>query len=260
MEEQKKFLKQKRNVVLIVVYALCVLALCGGAIMNATLHGRGELGDAVYRRRMIFILNSIGSMSLVILAELIFCIRFPAFLEIACVVFAFCCTGLATVYGFYTLIPVWDTVLHTVSGVLFGAVGLCLAHLLFKDKLSGLSKAAAYALFAFFFALAVGYLWEIYEFTLDSVNPENNLQEWSDSLIADLGDGTYLVSDRRGSGLIDTLTDMIVNCIGAFVLLLPVFFVILKKPNATEAFAVKIYPWWNKRLRKKKNDEETPSG
>jgi uncharacterized membrane protein YjdF len=58
------------------------------------------------------------------------------------------------------------------------------------------------ALFAFFFAVTVGTLWEIFEFSMDQIFA-TNMQK------AMFGDP---------SGLTDTMWDMIVNALGAFII------------------------------------------
>ena len=84
----------------------------------------------------------------------------------------------------------------------------------------------------------MGYVWEIYEYTLDSLG-SSDLQRWAENIIETLPDGTYLVSDKRGSALHDTLGDMIVNFIGTIVFLVPMLILFFKKPNTLTLFDVK---------------------
>ncbi len=252
----KNFFAQKRNRAIVIVVAACLLALIAGVIMDVILHANGSMGDGEFRHRMLFILNSLGAMCLVFGAEVIFRVRFPLFLEVAATLFAFAATGLATVYGFYDLIYEWDSVLHTASGTLFAIAGLSVASLIFRDKLEGAQKTVAFVLFALFFSLAVGYFWELFEYTLDSILPNSDLQPYDTSLLKDpdgnfvttVIDGKvyYYTDSMRGSGLLDTMRDMIVHLIGSLAVLIPAFIVFLKKPKSTEAFAVTVYPWWNK--------------
>ncbi|MDE5897577.1 MAG: hypothetical protein K2H43_07170 [Clostridia bacterium] len=264
---KRKFFGQKNNRVIFIVVAVCLLALLGGVIMDAVLYTRGAIDKQEFTHRMLFILNTVGAMCIVFVAEILLRMRFPLFLEIAATLFAFAATGLATVYGFYELVYEWDSVLHTVSGTLFAITGLCVASLLFRDKLEGTRKAIAWVLFALVFSLAIGYLWEIFEYTLDSILPNSDLQPYDVSLLKDANgnfvttviDGkTYYYTDSmRGSGLLDTMRDMIVHLIGALALLVPALIIFLKKPSAIDAFAVTVYPRRNK-VNKEKEREFRP--
>ena len=64
------------------------------------------------------------------------------------------------------------------------------------------------AFFAFCFAVTLGALWEIYEFTFDGILGLN-MQKFA------LEDGTQLIGRLA---LTDTMKDLIVDCIGAFVM------------------------------------------
>lgn len=237
----RSLFRRPRDLALIVLLCACYLALIGGVIRNCILYTRGALEGGTLSRRMTFSLYCALMMMLVFLVEWLFRIRFPVFLEAFISLFSFCSIGLSTVYGFYELIPAWDTIMHAVSGLLFGSIGLCLAWLVFRDRLQGALRAAVFVGFAFLFALAVGYLWEVYEYACDSLTG-SVMQDWNLSLVEDLGNGTYLVNDARGAGLIDTMTDMIVNLAGALVLLVPLLIVFLKKPAAMKLFETTIFP------------------
>ncbi len=167
--KQKPFFARPRNLCVLIVFAACLLGLAAGVVRNCVLYAEDGLSQAVFSHRMWFSLLCVVMMSVIFLAELLFRVRFPLFLELFAVVFAFCSVALSTVYGFYERIPPWDTIMHFASGPLFSSVGLCLAWLLFRDKLQGAGRAVSYALFALLFALAVGYLWEVYEYAYDSL-------------------------------------------------------------------------------------------
>ena len=62
------------------------------------------------------------------------------------------------------------------------------------------------AIFAFAFAVSLGVIWEIYEFTFDGILGLN-MQKFA------LENGTQLVGR---AALTDTMEDLIVDCIGAF--------------------------------------------
>lgn len=126
----------------------------------------------------------------------------PEFVLLA-VVFIFASLFLGEVRGYYTRFWWWDIVLHTGSGFLLGILGFLLVHILNEtEKIDIHMNPGFVALFAFVFAVAIGALWEIFEFTMDGVFGMDMQKEM-------LGDP---------SGLTDTMWDLIVDSLGALVI------------------------------------------
>jgi uncharacterized membrane protein YjdF len=117
--------------------------------------------------------------------------------------FVFASLFLGEVHGYYTKFWWWDIVLHTSSGFLLGIIGFLLVYVLNETEQIQLNMRAGFvAFFAFLFALGIGVIWEIIEFTIDSLF-NMNMQK------AMLGDPT---------GLTDTMWDLIVDAVGAFII------------------------------------------
>lgn len=254
MENQskiKQFFSQKRNIAALAVWSALFVALVGGFVMCCVMYGNGSMEYADFKHRIFYCALCLVMMSAVYLGELILRVRFPLFLEIALSVFAFAALALGTVFAIYILIPPWDKVLHTLSGVLFSAAGIGIALALLKNQPTGTRKVIAVIVIALLFSLAVGYLWEIYEYTVDSLLSGYNCQRWQEAIIEAFPDGTYLVNDRRGSAIVDTMGDMIVNLIGTVVFLAPMTALFIKKPQTIETFAFHS-------MRKKKQPEPQP--
>ena len=75
---------------------------------------------------------------------------------------------LGEVRSWYERIWWWDIALHTSSGLLLGLVGFLLVYVLTENERIDLHMRPRFvALFAFLFAVAVGALWEIFEFAMD---------------------------------------------------------------------------------------------
>lgn len=124
----------------------------------------------------------------------------PSEFELLAIAFVFASLFLGEVRGFYTRFWWWDIVLHTASGFLLGIIGFLLVHVLNEIEEVGLHmKAGFVAFFAFLFALGMGALWEIFEFSMDSLFGLNMQKPM-------FGDA---------SGLTDTMWDLIVDAIGA---------------------------------------------
>jgi uncharacterized membrane protein YjdF len=109
---------------------------------------------------------------------------------------------LGEVRDYYSRFWWWDTALHTLSGFLLGILGFLLVHVMNQmERIHIHLKPGFVAFFAFMFALGVGALWEIFEFTMDSVFGMNMQKPM-------LGDP---------SGLTDTMWDLIVDALGALI-------------------------------------------
>jgi len=124
-------------------------------------------------------------------------------------IFLYCAIYLGEVKSFYYTVPHWDTILHTFSGGMLGALGFSVVKLLNETEKIPMNLSPVFvAIFAFCFALSLGVLWEIYEFTFDGILGLN-MQKFA------LENGTQLVGREA---LTDTMKDLIVDAVGAFVI------------------------------------------
>ncbi len=119
-------------------------------------------------------------------------IHVPASFMLAVVLFVGGTLFLGEVYDFYGRFWWWDMLMHGGSAVGFGLIGFVLVFMMFQgDRFAAPHGAVAF--FAFCFALAIGAMWEIFEFTMDHVFGFN----------------------MQKSGLVDTMTDLIIDTGGA---------------------------------------------
>ena len=141
------------------------------------------------------------------LVEKRFNISIPSKMIIFYALFLFCAIYLGEVRSFYYTVPHWDTILHTVSGCILGALGFSLVTILNKTDRIPLNISPIFvSLFAFCFAVALGVVWEIYEFSADAIM-STNMQKYA-------AEGGVNFIGR--AALDDTMKDLIVDCIGAF--------------------------------------------
>jgi len=121
-------------------------------------------------------------------------IYLPVEFELVIIIFMYASLFLGEVKGYYTIFWWWDLILHAGSGIAFGFIGFLILYVLYK---SGKIKAnpSTIAMFSFSFGLAIGTMWEIFEFTLDN-SLGINLQK---------------------SGLKDTMWDLIIDGAGALI-------------------------------------------
>jgi hypothetical protein len=91
----------------------------------------------------------------------------------------------------------WDVVLHTGSGFLLGVVGFLAVFVLNQtDRIPQGMKPFFLCFFAVAFAVLLGVVWEIFEFVVDRISPETNMQS-------------------NETGVVDTMHDLIVDTLGA---------------------------------------------
>lgn len=130
-------------------------------------------------------------------------VRIPAAYELLTILFVFAALFLGEFRSYYERFWWWDIALHATSGLLLGILGFLLVYVLNESKRIDLHMRPGFvALFAFVFAVAVGALWEVFEFTVDQLF------------------GTTMQKPMLGdpSGLTDTMWDLIVDALGALVI------------------------------------------
>lgn len=171
------------------------------------------------------------------LAEKLSRLRLPPYLDIALTLFISGSLPFGSTYDFYNIVPGWDKAMHTLSGFVFFFSGLCIGDALAGKECPGKRRAVISVVTALLIALAVGYLWELFEYAGDSVLGMNN-QRWENGFIGELPDGTFIVDDPRGNAIIDTMTDMLCNFCGALVCFVPSLIAFLKKPSLIDNFSL----------------------
>lgn len=94
-------------------------------------------------------------------------------LKISLIIFIFAAQCLGTVLGFYGRFLWWDTMLHTISGIIFFFVGAAIIKQMSNEKGKGELNNKIIIAFAVCFSLSTGVIWEIFEFFVDSLLGQN---------------------------------------------------------------------------------------
>lgn len=135
-------------------------------------------------------------------------------------------------YTFYYLIPWWDTLLHTVGGVVFALLGAYLPRLFYKNEED--CPILLCVLFGLFFSITIAVLWEFFEFFCDrlfstDLQSDTLLREFYSYILGDKSTGNVGFSGAINEitlggvtvdgyidlGLFDTVKDMFVESLGA---------------------------------------------
>ena len=182
-----------------------------------------------------------------------FRLRLPRFFEGVVLVFIFSAEILGEINCYYQRIPHWDTVLHTVNGFMFAAFGFALLDMINRDGNIKFQLSPLYlALVAFCFSMTVGVLWEFFEFGADMLL-HTDMQK--DTYVTDIytvtldeektntvipveniagvtvrsGEGDVALPAYLDIGLFDTMKDLLVNFVGAFVFSVIGYFFVKEK-------------------------------
>lgn len=123
-------------------------------------------------------------------------IEIPPELHLFIVLFIYASIYLGEVKGYYDKFLWWDTLLHAGSGFALGIIGFAIMYVLYKVHKVKASPSII-SFFSFCFALALGALWEIFEFSMDVFF------------------GFNMQKVQIGTGVTDTMLDLIVDSIGA---------------------------------------------
>lgn len=122
-------------------------------------------------------------------------------------IFLWAAIFLGEVQNFYYKFRYWDLILHTLSGGMIGFIGFSFVDILNNENEHVQLNPFFVAFFAFCFAMALGAIWEIYEFLCDGFL-RTNMQKFA------LESGVKLVGRDAVS---DTMGDLIVDSLGALV-------------------------------------------
>jgi hypothetical protein len=119
-------------------------------------------------------------------------IKLPLQFQFAIILFLYAAMILGEIGDYYEKFWWWDVVLHGGSAFAFGFVGFLTLYLLYlRHKIN--ASPFLISIFAFSFGLAIGTIWEIFEFAMDQLFGFN----------------------MQKNGLRDTMWDLIVDGLGA---------------------------------------------
>ena len=202
-------------------------------------------------------------------------IDLPPALENVVFLFIFAAEILGEISSFFTKVPYWDAMLHTVTGFLMAAVGFALVDILNRNENVSFRLSPFFlSVVAFCFSMTIGVLWEFFEFAADQLlhidmqkdsivtaintvklDPNGlNVVHHVDieSVVVNGEDWTALLGGYLDIGLIDTMKDLFVNFIGAVVFSVIGFFYV--KNRGKGKLAGSLIP----RVKDRKNNKPVP--
>lgn len=155
--------------------------------------------------------------------------------------FIFAAEILGELGHFYTQFPIWDTMLHTLNGFLFAAVGFSTVDILNRTSKNIKLSPLYLTMVAFCFSMTIGVLWEFFEcgadiflhqdmqkdfivdhfqsVTLDETHSQEvvRVEDITGTVIHTASGDITINGGYLDIGILDTMKDLLVNFIGAIV-------------------------------------------
>lgn len=153
---------------------------------------------SIYQKAWLNLLISLATFFLIFLPSILekkLKVDYPEEFEILIILFIFASLFLGEITSFYNRFWWWDLLLHGLSGLIIATFALSLVYILNRERKIKLNPCFI-VIFSFSFALALGSLWEIFEFEMDNIFGLN----------------------MQKSGLVDTMWDLILDSIGALII------------------------------------------
>jgi len=211
----KRLKKIESPKIIYFVFLFIVILEIAGASFSVAFASGPEQRDAAISNIFLGFL-AIVLFSLPWILESRFKLNIPNYLEIIILTFLFSSIVLGNIHGLLETVRGYDKFLHIVSGVSISIIGYEIIHSYNLSKTNDIKlKPGVLSFFAFCFSITLLVLWEFYEFAVDTIayninnDTSRNMQryQWiNESLIY-----------PQPYGLMDTMLDLIVGSIGAMV-------------------------------------------
>ena len=156
-------------------------------------------------------------------------IKLPSIIPSMWAIFILGTIFLGEVCGFYH-ISHYDKILHAFAGFTITVLGFLIIDALNKPKSVASMRWPFIATFAFCFSFAINVAWEIFEFTMDTIFADSNMQRY---MVAP----GYPFIGR--DALMDTMMDIITAFVGALAAVLIVYVLIKRRPGWLERSQLK---------------------
>jgi len=228
---EKKIVKEaKKNPIFNIVTLLLLLSIVVAFILAALQQNWVLLLVLVFIGALLFLPHILEKFAN---------IDIPTGLKVYTVLFIYTTLFLGELQNYYAKYWWWDIMIHISSGLAFGVIGFIILYILYKaGKIKTSPKMIA--MFTFAFALAIGALWEIFEFTIDST-------------LGPISNHSYMQTVVNGCGLVDTMKDLIDDSIGALFSSIMGYLYLKKESGVIVKQVTKEFKRKNPRMFKRKN-------
>ena len=144
-------------------------------------------------------------------------VEIPDFLEGIFLIFIIAALIFGEVAEFFVKISWWDDMLHTTSGVLVAITSFSIINRAAKNPNNTLSFSPFFiALFVFCFSMTIEAIWELFEYTLDSLSASSNMMRTVDSVTLVPFQGLEAIRDTMHDIILAFFSSLAVSIIGYF--------------------------------------------
>lgn len=193
-----------------------------------------------YYQNALYAVLTLLILVLLIMIEIFLKIRIPIVILILILIIPVGAL-LGNSFNLYTEIPWLDDFLHTISGFVFACIGFGICEMFF-GKINNVKQFVGYLIIGFVFSLAIGLIWEMFEFAgtmIFNIDMQedtiiNNIYSFllsgnhyemikindiTKTIIYYQNGQIFEINGYLDIGLYDTLTDMLVCLIGSVIYL-----------------------------------------
>lgn len=208
----KKDWKKIASIIVLISFIIPIVYIIYKIVISPTVQITNLEGERIKTDYILMLSQCVLGIIAIIMPSFIvkkIQIKIPTNIYIFYLIFLYLAIFLGEVKNFYYKVPHWDTMLHAFSGMMLGALGFSFVFILNKEKYFHVKLTPIFiSLFAFCFALTIGVFWEIFEFLSDGIL-QTNMQKFAKET------GEQLIGRIA---LVDTMKDLIVDIIGAFIM------------------------------------------
>lgn len=151
------------------------------------------------------------------LIERKFKLDIPDFMESIFLVFILAALMMGEVAEFFVRINWWDDMLHIISGFLVAIVGFSVVNSAVKNPNKTLIiNPLVIALFVFCFSMTVEIIWELLEYTVDTLISSSNMSRTVDSVTLVPYSGLLAMRDTMHDILLNVISALTISILGYF--------------------------------------------
>jgi len=198
--------------------------------------------DNLYRGDMVTVASAALTILFLLLPpviERLLKISLPTSFKIIYLVFIIASMYLGEIHSFFYRLPVWDIILHTASAMMLAYITFLMVFVLNRDNDINLKLSPFFiAIFVFCVPVALGAVWEVFEFAVDKIFGVNMIKA------IDPNDITRFYDYRRG--FMNSLHDMVMDTSGAFIIATGAYIYLKKQGKAFTTFGYLINQFMEK--------------
>ncbi|MDD4193964.1 MAG: hypothetical protein PHW37_01690 [Acholeplasmataceae bacterium] len=144
-------------------------------------------------------------------------LQIPDFMESIFLFFIIAALLFGEVAEFFVRFTWWDDLLHTTSGFLIAITGFSIINSAIKNPKSVISISPIFvSLFIFCFSISIEVIWELFEYTIDSLFSTSNMLRTVDSISQIPYQGLTAIKDTMHDLILTVFSALFISIIGFF--------------------------------------------